>query len=165
MYRFPLACLACPTPGRSRVLARVVSLAVVLALAAGASPASNAAAVELDCRYPQVADPLDGLRDADEPLAFRFTIDRDANTATMRSGEFTADLELRFAERHLTLFQVSGSGGMYITVIVFDAFDDGDRFRSVHSRHAMIGGLGELRASQHYGRCEPVPAGDDDDGR
>ena len=82
----------------------------------------------------------------------------------MRSGEFVADLELRFAQRHLTLFQTTGNEGLNVTVIVFDAFDDSDLYRSVHSRHAMIGSLGELKPSQYYGRCEPVYEGDDADG-
>ncbi len=117
---------------------------------------AHAEAVMLDCEYPQVTDPGEGLREAREPLAMRFTIDREANTATMQSGEFVADVELRFAQRHLTLFQTTGNESLYITQIVFDAFDESDLYRSVHSRHAMIGSLGELRPSQYYGRCEPV---------
>lgn len=86
----------------------------------------------------------------------RFTIDREAETAFVRSGDFVADLELRFSQRHLTVMQNTGNEGLYVTAIVFDAFDESDLYKSVHSRHAMIGGLGELRASQYYGRCEPV---------
>ncbi|GEM_PF-6684365 len=121
----------------------------------------EAAPVQLDCRYPQVAGPEKGLRDAAEPLEFRFTIDREANTASMLRGEFSAELELRFAQRHLTLFQTTGNEGLNVTIIVFDAFDESDLYRSVHSRHAMIGSLGELRPSQYYGRCEPVYAEED----
>ena len=120
------------------------------------SPPLAAAPVALDCRYPQSADPEGGLRSAEVPLEFRFTIDREAGTARMRSGEFEADLELRFHRRHLTLFQTTASESLYVTTIVFEAFDESDLYRSVHSRHAIIGGLGELRASQYYGRCEPV---------
>ena len=132
-------------------------LAVLLpALLAGLPVELLAAPVQLDCRYPQVADPREGLRDARDPLSFRFTIDKQADTASMTSGDFSTDLELRFSQRHLTLFQTTGSDALNVTVIVFEAFDDSDLFRSVHSRHAMIGSLGELRASQHYGRCVPV---------
>jgi hypothetical protein len=119
-------------------------------------PALQAAPVQLDCTYAQSADPEDGLHAPPEPLKFRFTIDRETNEATVQSGEFTADLEVRFSQRHVTLMQHTGNQGLYVTAIVFDAFDESDLYRSVHSRHAMIGSLGELRASQYYGRCEPV---------
>ena len=148
------------SPWRGAALAGAwVAAAGVLAPVAGAAP------VTLDCRYPQVADPVAGLRAADEALALRFTIDREAATATVRSGDFVADVELRFSQRHVTLLQRTGNESLYITAIVFDAFDDSDLYRSVHSRHAMIGSLGELRASQYYGRCEPVYDGEDGDGR
>lgn len=124
-------------------------LAVLPALVQGAP-------VSLDCRYSQSSDPSGGLRSAEAPLEFRFTIDREAGTAQMRSGTFVADLELSFSRRHLTLFQTTANESLYITTIVFEAFDEADLYRSVHSRHAIIGGLGELRASQYYGRCEPV---------
>lgn len=120
------------------------------------SVGASAEPVQLDCVYPKLADPGGGFRDARDPLRFRFTIDRDANTASVQSGDFIADAELSFSQRHLTLFQTTGNQGLYITAIVFDAFDDSDLYRSVHSRHAMIGSLGELKPSQHYGRCEPV---------
>jgi hypothetical protein len=129
--------------------------AAVLSLLCLSQPLA-AAPVSLDCRYPQSADPEGGLRSAEVPLEFRFTIDREAGTARMRSGEFEADLELRFSRRHLTLFQTTANESLYVTTIVFDAFDESDLYRSTHSRHAIIGGLGELRASQYYGRCEPV---------
>lgn len=103
-----------------------------------------------------MADPKGGLRQADEVLEMRFTIDREADTAFVRSGDFVADLELRFSRRHVTVMQTTGNEGLYVTAIVFDAFDESDLYQSVHSRHAMIGHLGELRASQYYGRCEPV---------
>ncbi|MEO1081448.1 MAG: hypothetical protein AAFY29_17940 [Pseudomonadota bacterium] len=129
---------------------------VVFALAALAGVQAEAAPVSLDCSYPRMADPEGGLRDADEELRMRFTIDREAETAFVRSGDFVADLELRFSQRHLTVMQNTGNEGLYVTAIVFDAFDESDLYKSVHSRHAMIGGLGELRASQYYGRCQPV---------
>ena len=124
-----------------------------------------AAPVQLDCTYAQAADPSDGLHKPDEPLEFRFTIDREANTASVLSGAFTADLEVRFSQRHVTLMQHTGNQGLYITAIVFDAFDESDLYRSVHSRHAMIGSLGELRASQYYGSCEPVFVDEGSEGR
>lgn len=139
-----------------RLLLRAVALGGLLVHALIAS----AEGVQLDCVYTQMADPEEGLRDPAEPLAMRFTIDREANTATVRSGDFVTELELQFSQRHLTLFQTTGNESLYITQIVFDAFDDSDLYRSVHSRHAMIGSLGELRPSQYYGRCEPVLADD-----
>ncbi len=126
---------------------------------------AHAAPVQLDCTYAQAADPSDGLHAPEEPLKFRFTIDRETNEATVRSGEFTADLEVRFSQRHVTLMQHTGNQGLYVTAIVFDAFDQADLYRSVHSRHAMIGSLGELRASQYYGRCAPVYVDEGSGGR
>lgn len=140
----------------------VLGAAGVLACVAAACHAA-AAPVELDCRYTQVADPS-GLRVADEVLALRFSIDRDANRATVRSGDFQAEVELRFSQRHVTLLQGTGSDSLFVTAIVFDALDDSDLYRSVHSRHAMIGSLGELWPSQYYGRCAPVYEGEDADG-
>lgn len=138
------------SPSRvSRALAGGLFLFVLAGVA-------SAAPVQLDCIYTQASSPRDGLYEPEEPYKFRFTIDREAGTATMRSGDFVADLELRFHQRHVTLIQTTPNQSLYITEIVFDAFDKSDLYRSVHSRHAMIGGLGELRASQHYGRCEPV---------
>ena len=132
------------------------SLAVTVATMLLTCLPATAAPVQLDCAYPVVADPRDGFRTAREPLQLLFTIDREANTARVRSGEFETDLELQFYQRHLRLTQTTGNESQYITVIVFDAFDEQDLYRTVHSRHAIIGSLGELRASQYYGRCEPV---------
>ncbi|MEE4279554.1 MAG: hypothetical protein V2I82_13890 [Halieaceae bacterium] len=149
---------------RRSIAGRLAALLAVALLPATA-PLGMAAPVALDCTYPQRSDPRNGLGDADEPMALRFTIDREAGTARMQSGDFVADLELRFFERHLSLIQTTGNGSFHVTVIVFDAFDDSDLYRSVHSRHAMIGGLGELRASQYYGRCEPAIDSEGSDGR
>lgn len=135
-----------------------------LALVLGASD-SGAAPVQLDCTYAQASNPREGFFEPEEPLRFRFTIDREADSATMQSGDFVADLELRFHQRHVTLMQTTANQSLFITEIVFDAFDDSDLYRSVHSRHALIGGLGELRASQYYGRCEPVLVEEGSSGR
>lgn len=140
---------------RPAPLARIAPTACILLLGLCVHSVV-AASVSLDCRYEQVADPVDGLRPTEEPMEMRFTIDREANTARMRRGDFVTDVELRFSQRHLTLMQTTANDSLFVTLIVFDAFDDSDLYRSVHSRHAMIGGLGELRASQYYGRCEPV---------
>jgi len=147
-----------PTSSRfSLAVSRTPALTAGAALLAMCvSPLLAAEPVTLLCRYAESADPEGGLRSAEVPLEFRFTIDRKAGTARMRSGEFEADLELRFSRRHLTLFQNTANESLFVTTIVFDAFDDTDLYRSVHSRHAIIGGLGELRASQYYGRCEPL---------
>jgi hypothetical protein len=133
-----------------------VARALIASVSALTLPAAVAAPVSLDCRYETVADPVDGLRAAEEPMQMRFTIDSEANTARMQRGDFVTPLELRFSQRHLTLMQTTANDSLFVTLIVFDAFDDSDLYRSVHSRHALIGGLGELRASQYYGRCEPV---------
>ncbi|MEM9316573.1 MAG: hypothetical protein AAGA95_18315 [Pseudomonadota bacterium] len=152
---WPGLCTLFVFPRRQRQrLARATLVACAFIALAGVQ--AEAAPVSLDCSYPRMADPEGGLRDAEEELRMRFTIDREAETAFVRSGDFVADLELRFSQRHLTVMQNTGNEGLYVTAIVFDAFDESDLYKSVHSRHAMIGGLGELRASQYYGRCEPV---------
>jgi hypothetical protein len=145
---------------RGRTVLEAKACALALAGVFIFVPAASAEPVQLDCVYAQMADPAEGLRAPREPLAMRFTIDREADTATVQSGEFITEIDLQFSQRHLTLFQTTGNESLYITQIVFDAFDESDLYRSVHSRHAMIGSLGELRPSQYYGRCEPVSADD-----
>ena len=98
-----------------------------------------------ECEYPTYSDET-GLKEA-TGFNFKFVSDTDTGKTYMNgnNGSTEVFLSKRADDEGFNIVEMTNAGNMMITTILLNG-------SSVHSRNSVI--LGEIIASQYYGRCD-----------
>ncbi|MBL8908827.1 MAG: hypothetical protein JNM20_19305 [Rhizobiales bacterium] len=127
---------------------RLLALLAAAALAGVVAPSCEAKALKWSCTYPATANPGGVFKR--EPQELIFGIDETGEHATVTRAQGTHAVEVFAGTDGLTFIDRLKSGAVEVTTI-------DSAGKSVHSRHAILGGL--LIPSQSYGTCAAVEDG------
>ncbi|MEM8563241.1 MAG: hypothetical protein AAGF57_13440 [Pseudomonadota bacterium] len=98
----------------------------------------------------------EGLADVEPPFSIQFLMDLDAQKAYIVGNQGSTEVSIIPGTQGVSFVEVTDSGNVMTTSIVLDAKNDKDVGRTVHSRHVVVSGLGELMPSQYYGVCDTL---------